>query len=118
MKFVPAFNAATTSVVPPEWRFAHRAALPVIVVYDRNGQWSSPRCGLMEQPEPLPSALASHAWPEVAIRSTRAGWFMFGWLPSSDAPNVLAPQVAMEFDGDGLVMLAQRGGDESRSARC
>jgi len=32
MKFVPAFSAATTSAGPPEWRFAHRAELPVIVV--------------------------------------------------------------------------------------
>src|SRR2546430_14560305 len=53
MKFVPAFSAATTSVGPPEWRFAHRAALPVIVVYDRNGKWSSPRSGLIEQPEQI-----------------------------------------------------------------
>src|SRR5437899_10741929 len=46
MKFVPAFSAATTSVGPPEWRFAHRAELLVIVVYDRNGKWASPGGGL------------------------------------------------------------------------
>src|SRR5213593_3596202 len=43
MKFVPAFRAVTTSAGPPECRFAHRAGLPVIVVYDRNG--SGPRLG-------------------------------------------------------------------------
>ena len=46
MKFVPAFNAARTSAELPECRFAHRAELLVIVVYDRNGKWSSPRSGL------------------------------------------------------------------------
>src|SRR5213080_2529918 len=73
MKFVPAFRAVTTSAGPPECRFAHRAELPVIVVYDRKGKWSSPRSGLMEQPEPLPSAIAFHVWPEVSIRSTNGG---------------------------------------------
>src|SRR2546427_7262017 len=58
MKFVPAFRAVTTSAGPPEWRFAHLAELPVIVVYDSNGTWSSPRPGLMEQPEQLASATA------------------------------------------------------------
>src|SRR5438094_7804268 len=95
MKFVPSFSAATTSVGPPECRFAHRAELPVIVVYDRNGKWSSPRSGLMEQPEPLPSAIAFQVWPDVSIRSTRVGWFRFGWLPSPETPNVLAPMMAM-----------------------
>src|SRR6266705_5779751 len=95
MKFVPAFSAATTSAELPEWRFAHRAALPVIVVYDRNGKWSSPRSGLMEQPEPLPSAIAFHVWPEVSIRSTNVGWLRFGWLPSPETPKVLAPRMAM-----------------------
>src|SRR5712691_5141551 len=95
MKLVPALSAVTTSAGPPEWRFAHRAGLPVIVVYDRNGKWSSPRFGLMEQPEPLPSAIAFHVWPEVSIRSTNVGWFRFGWFPSPETPNVLAPRRAM-----------------------
>src|SRR5206468_11784306 len=95
MKFVPAFRAVTTSAGPPEWRFAHLAELPVIVVYDRNGKWSSPRSGLMEQPEPLPSAIAFHVWPEVSIRSTNVGWLRFGWFPSPPTPNVLAPMIAM-----------------------
>src|SRR6059058_3313533 len=107
MKFVPAFSAATTSVGPPECRFAHRAELPVIVVYDRKGKWSSPRSGLMEQPEPLPSAIAFHVWPEVSIRSTNVGWFRFGWFPSPLTPNVLAPRMAMYFGWDGFVMLDQ-----------
>src|SRR2546427_6923367 len=95
MKFVPAFSAATTSVGPPEWRFAHRAELLVIVVYDKNGKWSSPRSGLMEQPEPLPSAIAFQVWPEVSIKSTKVGWFRFGWFPSPLTPKVLAPRSAM-----------------------
>src|SRR3989454_10176869 len=45
MKFVPAFRAVTTSAELPECRFAHRAGLLVIVVYDKNGKWSSPRGG-------------------------------------------------------------------------
>src|SRR2546427_11912778 len=94
-KFVPAFSAATTSVEPPEWRFAHRAGLPGIVVEDRNGKWSSPRSGLMEQPEPLPSAIAFHVWPEFSIRSTKVGWFRFGWVLSQGTPKVLAPKMAM-----------------------
>src|SRR2546425_12615628 len=65
MKFVPAFRAGTTAAVLPERRFAHRAGLPGIVVYERNGEWSSPRSGLIEQPEPLPSATAVHLRPEV-----------------------------------------------------
>src|SRR3989442_5551164 len=73
MKLVPALSAVTTSAGTPEWRFAHRAGLPVILVYDRNGKWSSHRSGLMEQPEPLPSAIAFPGWPEVPIRSTTAG---------------------------------------------
>src|SRR3989441_7099603 len=95
MKFVPAFRAATTSAELPEWRFAPRAGLPVIVVYDRNGKWSSPRFRLMEQPEALSSAIAFHVWPEVSIRSTNVGWFRFGWFPSPETPNVLAPMMAM-----------------------
>src|SRR6266571_4854108 len=95
MKFVPALRAARTSAGPPEWRFAHRAELPVIVVYDRNGKWSSPRSGLIEQPEPLPSAIAVHVWPDVSIRSTNVGWFRFGWFPSPETPKVLAPMIAM-----------------------
>src|SRR3989442_7286100 len=79
MKFVPALSAATTSAELPEWRFAHRAELPVIVVYDRDGKWSSPRSGLMEQPEPLPSAMPFQVWPECSIRSTKVGWLSCGW---------------------------------------
>src|SRR2546427_10839766 len=94
-KFVPAFSAASTSVGPPEWRFAHRDELPVSVVYDRNGKWSSPRSGLMEQPEPLPSAIAFQVWPEVSIKSTKVGWFRFGWFPSPLTPKVLAPRSAV-----------------------
>src|SRR3989475_12316156 len=60
MKLVPALRAVTTSAGPPECRFAHRAALPVIVVYDKKGKGASPRSGLMEQPDPLPSAIAFH----------------------------------------------------------
>src|SRR6266705_2038587 len=95
MEFVPAFSAATTSAGPPECRLAHRAELPVIVVYDRNGKWSSPRSGLIEQPEPLPSAIAFHVWPDVSIRSTNVGWLRFGWFPSPPTPKVLAPRIAM-----------------------
>src|SRR2546422_11562925 len=54
-KFVPALRAVTTSAGPPEWRFAHRVGLPVIVVYYRNGKMSSHRCGLMDLPESFPS---------------------------------------------------------------
>src|SRR2546427_12917521 len=50
MKFVPALSAVTTSAELPERRLAHRAGLPVIVVYDRNGKGSSPRLRLREQP--------------------------------------------------------------------
>src|SRR2546428_14061112 len=55
MKLVPAFRAVTTSAGPPEWRFAHRAALPAIGGVDRKGEGSSPSSRLMEQAEPLPS---------------------------------------------------------------
>src|SRR5438309_9545577 len=60
MKFTPALSCAMTVFESPEIRFAHRAELPVIVVYDRNGQLSSPRFGLMPHPEPDPSAMAFH----------------------------------------------------------
>src|SRR2546425_11713506 len=61
MKLVPALSAVTTSTGPPEWRFAHRAELLVIVVYDKNGKWSSPRGGLRPHPDPpAPSAIAFH----------------------------------------------------------
>src|SRR5256885_16627271 len=69
MKFVPAVRAVTTAAGPPEWRFAHLVGVPVIVVYDRNGKWSSPRSGLMEHPEARPSAIGCQVWPEVSIRS-------------------------------------------------
>src|SRR5437667_5750161 len=67
MKFVPAFSAATTSVGPPEWRFAHRAELPVIVVYDRKGKWSSPRSGLMEQDRKSTRLNSSHITISYAV---------------------------------------------------
>src|SRR2546422_10099794 len=56
MKFVPPLNALMTSLDEPGSRFGHRAELFVIGVYDRNGQWSSPRGGVTEQPLPLASA--------------------------------------------------------------
>src|SRR5207245_8676792 len=55
MKFVPALKAVMTSLYEPGSRFAHRAELFMIVVYDRNGKWSSPRGGLIEQPVTLAS---------------------------------------------------------------
>src|SRR5207245_1477297 len=93
-----AFTSPCPRLPPPQTSsrsFANRAGLPVIVVYDRNGKWSSPRFGLMEQPEPLPSAIAFHVWPDVSIRSTNVGWFRFGWFPSPPTPKVLAPMMAM-----------------------
>src|SRR5207245_9740745 len=56
MKFVPLLNALMTWVYEPGRRFAQRVEFPVIVVYGRNGKWSSPRGGLIEQPEPLASS--------------------------------------------------------------
>ncbi len=38
MKFVPAFSSAMTSSDEPGSKFAQRAELPVIVVYERNGK--------------------------------------------------------------------------------
>src|SRR5207245_11374728 len=38
MKLVPALSCAMTVFEWPEIRFAHRAELPVIVVYDRHGK--------------------------------------------------------------------------------
>src|SRR5438132_7478340 len=107
MKLVPTFNAARTSAELPECRFAHRAGLPVIVVYDRNGKWSSPRFGLMEQPEPLPSAIAFQVWPEVSIRYTNVGWFRVGWFLSPETPKVIAPRGALCFGWDCFVRLSQ-----------
>src|SRR5437762_8400582 len=60
MKFVPALSAAITSVLEPGKRFAHREGLPVTVVYDRKGKWSSPRGGV--RPEPLPLASSAKAF--------------------------------------------------------
>src|SRR2546423_13612630 len=56
MKFVPALNAERTSLDDPGSRFAHRDELPVIVVYERNGKWSSPRGGVRPQTDPLASS--------------------------------------------------------------
>src|SRR5947209_10010985 len=75
MKFVPALSAAITSVLEPGKRSAHREGLPVTVVYDRKGKWSSPRGGFRPQPLPLASsAKAFHAWPECSMASATAGW--------------------------------------------
>src|SRR6059058_5511484 len=74
MKFVPALSAAITSVLEPGKRFAHREGLPVTVVYDRKGKWSSPRGGFRPQPLPLASsAKAFHVCPEFSMISTIVG---------------------------------------------
>src|SRR6059036_2643803 len=96
MKLVPALRAVTTSAGPPECRLAHRAALPVIVVYERKGKWSSPRSGLIEQPVPLASsANAFHVLLVFSKMSTIVGWLRFGWFPSPLTPKVLPPRIAM-----------------------
>src|SRR5439155_26488082 len=92
MKFVPALKALMTCGPVPGRRFAQREGLPVIVVYDRNGKWSSPRGGWI--PHPLPEASSANAfqvWPEFSMMSTSVGWFRFGWFPSPLTPNVLPP---------------------------
>src|SRR6266550_4342238 len=92
MKFVPALKAEMTSLPVPGKRFAQRDGLPVIVVYDRKGKWSSPRGGLRPQPVPdASSAKAFHVWPDFSIRSTIVGWSRFGWFPSPVTPKVDAP---------------------------
>src|SRR5438128_11005021 len=74
MKFIPALSALMTSLYEPGSRFAHRAELRVTVVYDRNGKWSSPRGGLVEQPVPLAfSANAFHALRAVSRTATLVG---------------------------------------------
>src|SRR5438552_13821990 len=60
MKFVPALKAEITSLPVPGKRFAQRDGLPVIVVYDRKGKWSSPRGGL--RPQAVPDASSSEAF--------------------------------------------------------
>src|SRR5436190_12662807 len=96
MKFVPALKALMTSVPVPGRRFAHRDGLLVIVVYDRNGKWSSPRGGSIPQPVPeASSAKAFHVWLVFSIKSTIVGWFRFGWFPSPVTPKVDAPSPAM-----------------------
>src|SRR5438876_7969732 len=96
MKFVPALKALMTSVPVPGRRFAHRDGLLVIVVYDRNGKWSSPRGGSIPQPVPdASSAKAFHVWPVFSIKSTIVGWSRFGWFPSPVTPKVDAPSPAM-----------------------
>src|SRR6266480_1748301 len=60
MKFVPALKAEMTSLPVPGRSFAHREGLPVIVVYDRKGKWSSPRGG--RSPHPLPDASSAKAF--------------------------------------------------------
>src|SRR5256885_6485880 len=96
MKFVPALKDEITCVYDPGSRFAQRAELPVTVVYDRNGKWSSPRGGF--RPQPVPDASSAKAFqllPAFSRRSTIVGWFRFGWLPSPLTPNVLPPMRAM-----------------------
>src|SRR2546422_3929114 len=96
MKFVPALNALMTSLYEPGSRFAHRAELFVIVVYDRNGKWSSPRGGLSEQPVPLASsAKAFHVLLVFSRMSTIVGWLRLGGFPSPLTPKVLPPRIAM-----------------------
>src|SRR3989442_14242153 len=74
MKFVPALNALMTSLDEPGSRFAHRAELFLIVVYDRNGKWSSPRGGLSEHPLRLASSPnAFHALLASSRSSTISG---------------------------------------------
>src|SRR6267143_672479 len=74
MKFVPALKEEITWVYDPGNKFAHRAALPVTVVYDRNGKWSSPRGGLRPQPDPpASSAKAFHVFPVFSMISTIVG---------------------------------------------
>src|SRR5947209_20426038 len=67
MKFVPALNALMTSLDEPGSRFAHRAELFLIVVYDRNGKWSSPRGGLSEQP--LTHASSNYSYQALLVLS-------------------------------------------------
>src|SRR2546422_3268994 len=96
MKFVPASKALMTSLYEPGSRFAHRAESFVIVVYDRNGKWSSPRGGLSEQPDPLASsANAFHVLLVFSRMSTMVGWLRLRWFPSPLTPKVLPPRIAM-----------------------
>src|SRR5256884_1704679 len=96
IKYLPALKAEMTSQTVPGKRFAHREALPVIVVYDRKGKWSSPRGGLRPQPVPdASSAKAFHVWPDFSIRSTIVGGLRVGWFPSPVTPKVDAPIAAM-----------------------
>src|SRR2546430_17293074 len=83
MKFVPALKAEMTSLPVPGRSFAHREGLPVIVVYDRKGKWSSPRGGRSPHPQPdASSAKAFHVWPEFSMMSKSVGGFTVGWFPS------------------------------------
>src|SRR5947207_14188349 len=78
MKFVPALKAEITSLPVPGKRFAQRDGLPVIVVYDRKGKWSSPRGGLRPQPVPDASSLPGfHVGPAFSLRWTFGGWCRF-----------------------------------------
>src|SRR6266704_6874875 len=98
MKFAPALNALITSLDEPGSRFAHRAELFVIVVYDRNGKWSSPRGGSSEQPVPLASsAKAFHVLLVFSRMSTIVGWSRFGCSPSPLTPKVLPARIAMSL---------------------
>src|SRR5207245_9472153 len=89
----------------------------MIVVYDRNGKWSSPRGGLSEQPLTLASsAKAFHVLLVFSRMSTIVGWLRLGWLPSPLTPKVLPPRIAMQFGWEGFVMLDQPWDNDNRSA--
>src|SRR2546430_8174577 len=75
MKFVPALNAERTSFDDPGSRFAHRDELPVIVVKERNGKWSSPRGGVKPQTVTMDaSAKNLQIITAFSRRSTVDGW--------------------------------------------
>src|SRR5438094_10033029 len=89
MKFVPALKALMTSVPVPGRRLAHRDGLLVIVVYDRNGKWSSPRGGSIPQPVPDgSSAEAFHVWPGFSIKSTKDGCSRVRWVQTAGTHEV------------------------------
>src|SRR5437773_12161023 len=96
MKFVPALKAEMTSLPVPGKRFAQQDGLPVIVVYDRKGKWSSPHGGLRTQPVPDASlAKDFHWWRNFSIRSKFDGSSGLGWFPMPVTPKVYAPTEAI-----------------------
>jgi len=109
MKFVPALNAERTSFDDPGSKFAHRDELPVTVVYDRNGKWSSPRGGF--RPQPVPDASSAKAFqllPAFSRRSTIVGWFRLRWIRDA-APTRGERELVRECgeEGRGAVHLVQ-----------